>query len=109
MKVPKSVYRVDSATAVLLPGCREPCPDYSCNPLRQRRALKPVTRGYKLSTFQCILDLAMDAALPQPHVLALDDDPSIRGLLSEYLSQNEMRVTAVENGYVFHADVRVVQ
>jgi DNA-binding response OmpR family regulator len=33
----------------------------------------------------------------QPHVLALDDDPSIRQIVSEYLSENELRVTAVAN------------
>ena len=34
----------------------------------------------------------------QPHVLAVDDDPSIRELLTDYLGQNEIRVTAVGNG-----------
>jgi DNA-binding response OmpR family regulator len=34
----------------------------------------------------------------KPHVLALDDDPSIRDLLATYLAQNEMRVTAVADG-----------
>ncbi len=34
----------------------------------------------------------------KPHVLALDDDPSIRELLTDYLTQNEMRVTAVADG-----------
>ena len=34
----------------------------------------------------------------QPHVLAVDDDPSIRELLTDYLSQNQIRVTAVDNG-----------
>ncbi|NRF67001.1 response regulator [Aquincola sp. S2] len=33
-----------------------------------------------------------------PHVLALDDDPSIRELLSDYLGQNELRVTTVASG-----------
>ena len=32
------------------------------------------------------------------HVLALDDDPSIRQLVSDYLSENELRVTAVATG-----------
>jgi DNA-binding response OmpR family regulator len=41
----------------------------------------------------------MQAGSPlPPHVLALDDDPSIRELLSDYLGQHEMRVTAVANG-----------
>jgi two-component system OmpR family response regulator len=34
----------------------------------------------------------------QPHVLALDDDPAIRDLVSDYLAQNELRVTAVATG-----------
>jgi two-component system, OmpR family, response regulator len=33
-----------------------------------------------------------------PHVLALDDDPAIRALVSDYLSQNELRVTVVATG-----------
>jgi DNA-binding response OmpR family regulator len=33
----------------------------------------------------------------QPHVLALDDDPSIRQIVTEYLSENELRCTAVSN------------
>jgi DNA-binding response OmpR family regulator len=32
------------------------------------------------------------------HVLALDDDPSIRQLVSDYLTENELRVTAVATG-----------
>jgi DNA-binding response OmpR family regulator len=33
-----------------------------------------------------------------PHVLALDDDPSIRQLVRDYLGANELRVTAVATG-----------
>ena len=33
-----------------------------------------------------------------PHVLALDDDPAIRAMVSDYLGQNEMRCTAVATG-----------
>jgi two-component system, OmpR family, response regulator len=33
-----------------------------------------------------------------PHVLAVDDDPAIRSLLAEYLSDNELRVSAVATG-----------
>jgi DNA-binding response OmpR family regulator len=41
----------------------------------------------------------MDSATAlQPHVLALDDDPSIRQLLTDYLSENDLRVTTVANG-----------
>jgi DNA-binding response OmpR family regulator len=34
----------------------------------------------------------------QPHILALDDDPSVRALICEYLTQNELRVTVVGSG-----------
>jgi two-component system OmpR family response regulator len=37
------------------------------------------------------------SSLP-PHVLALDDDPSIRSLITDYLGDNELRVTAVASG-----------
>jgi two-component system, OmpR family, response regulator len=33
-----------------------------------------------------------------PHVLIVDDDPTIRALVSDYLGNNEMRVTAVADG-----------
>jgi two-component system OmpR family response regulator len=33
-----------------------------------------------------------------PHVLAVDDDPTIRQVLVDYLSQHELRVTAVADG-----------
>jgi len=33
-----------------------------------------------------------------PHVLALDDDPALRQLVSDYLGENELRVTAVATG-----------
>jgi len=37
------------------------------------------------------------SSLP-PHILALDDDPSIRDLIADYLAANELRVTAVASG-----------
>lgn len=33
-----------------------------------------------------------------PHVLVVDDDPAVRELLVEYLTDNELRVTAVASG-----------
>jgi DNA-binding response OmpR family regulator len=33
-----------------------------------------------------------------PHVLAVDDDPTIRELIADYLGQNEFRVTTVADG-----------
>jgi len=35
---------------------------------------------------------------PQPHILAVDDDPQIRELLQEYLAENGMRVSVALNG-----------
>ena len=32
------------------------------------------------------------------HVLAVDDDPSVRQMIADYLGDNEVRVTAVANG-----------
>lgn len=34
----------------------------------------------------------------RPHVLAVDDDPTIRQLVADYLQDNELRVTAVSDG-----------
>jgi len=34
----------------------------------------------------------------QPHILVVDDDPQIRDLLQEYLTQNELRVTVASTG-----------
>jgi two-component system OmpR family response regulator len=36
-----------------------------------------------------------------PHVLALDDDPSVRQLVHDYLVENELRVTTVATGAEF--------
>jgi two-component system, OmpR family, response regulator len=38
------------------------------------------------------------ALLAHPHVLVVDDDPTIRDLVSDYLGKNELRVTAVSDG-----------
>ena len=38
------------------------------------------------------------AATTPAHVLVVDDDPAIRTLLSDYLGENELRVTAVAGG-----------
>lgn len=39
-----------------------------------------------------------DSAPALPHVLVVDDDPAIRDLLGDYLTGNDLRVTAVANG-----------
>ncbi len=46
-----------------------------------------------------MFDFSMHTAssLP-PHVLAVDDDPAIRQLVSDYLTGNELRVTTVASG-----------
>jgi len=33
-----------------------------------------------------------------PHVAALDDDASVRALIAEYLTKNDLRVTTVASG-----------
>ncbi|MBW8906051.1 MAG: response regulator [Betaproteobacteria bacterium] len=41
---------------------------------------------------------ASASAAAHPHVLVVDDDPTIRELVSDYLGKNELRVTAVSDG-----------
>jgi len=38
-----------------------------------------------------------------PHVLAVDDDPTIRQLIADYLGQNDLRVTTVADGRAMNA------
>ena len=38
-----------------------------------------------------------------PHVLVVDDDPTIRELVTDYLGRNELRVTAVADGGAMQA------
>ena len=38
------------------------------------------------------------AAIVAPHILAVDDDAAIRELITDYLTQHELRVTAVADG-----------
>jgi two-component system OmpR family response regulator len=45
---------------------------------------------------------ASENAAP-PHVLVVDDDPTIRDLVSDYLGKNDLRVTAVADGRAMHA------
>jgi DNA-binding response OmpR family regulator len=40
----------------------------------------------------------VSARIAPPHVLVVDDDPTIRDLVSDYLERNELRVTAVPDG-----------
>ena len=38
------------------------------------------------------------SATPIPHVLAVDDDPSIRQMIADYLGDNDIQVTAIGSG-----------
>jgi two-component system, OmpR family, response regulator len=38
------------------------------------------------------------SGVPLPHVLVVDDDPSVRQLVDDYLASNDFRVTGVESG-----------
>ena len=38
------------------------------------------------------------ATVTSTHVLAVDDDPSVRQMIADYLADNEVRVTAVASG-----------
>jgi two-component system OmpR family response regulator len=41
---------------------------------------------------------AMGTTATPIHVLAIDDDPSVRQMIADYLSDNDMRVTAIGSG-----------
>jgi len=41
----------------------------------------------------------MQTTMPlPPHVLAIDDDPAMRGLIADYLGENDLRITTVATG-----------
>jgi len=44
--------------------------------------------------------------LPLPHVLVVDDDPSVRALVDDYLGRNDFRVSGVESGTQLFAALR---
>ncbi len=48
-------------------------------------------------TIDSLTPIMTTTTLP-PHVLAIDDDPAMRELIADYLSENELRVTAVATG-----------
>jgi two-component system OmpR family response regulator len=53
---------------------------------------------------QAIMNRQLDApSKARPHVLAVDDDPVIRGAISDYLGQYGFRVTAVADGRAMRA------
>ena len=47
---------------------------------------------------QCTAHPADAYLLARRHILAIDDDPMNRGLVAEYLGQNDLRITAVPDG-----------
>jgi two-component system OmpR family response regulator len=46
------------------------------------------------------------SARPPPHVLVVDDDAPLRQIVSEYLAQNDLRVSAAANGAELFAALR---
>ena len=54
----------------------------------------PARPGLRLDAVE---DAIADVAAGRP-VVVVDDDPLIRDMLSEYLTQNELRVTALRSG-----------
>jgi DNA-binding response OmpR family regulator len=40
----------------------------------------------------------MEHSMQMPHILAIDDDPAMRRLITDYLSGNELRVTTASSG-----------
>lgn len=56
--------------------------------------------GAMLSALDRNPGAAMEALTQlQPHVVAVDDDPAVRSLVFDYLTQNELRVTTVATGH----------
>src|SRR3984885_5445422 len=51
----------------------------------------------KLETLQRWKEAGMPETI-QPHILVVDDDPQIRGLLDEYFAENELRVSLAASG-----------
>ena len=50
-------------------------------------------------TFESMSTMNLAEATPAPvHILAVDDDPSVRQLIADYLADNDIQVTAVESG-----------
>ena len=43
-------------------------------------------------------DRLQDASTLTAHVLAVDDDPSVRKMIVDYLGDNDMRITALARG-----------
>src|SRR5882672_188178 len=78
----------------------------ACNLHGLRVSITPVTgapwRSLDSSGMSIDPTMHTQPQVPQhaalPHVLVVDDDPTIRDLISDYLTGNELRVTAVADG-----------
>jgi DNA-binding response OmpR family regulator len=77
--------------------------DVLAPPARDNGTARPVVAGAQRPIVR-MTDLTKQAlnALA-PHVLVLDDDPSVRQLVRDYLVENELRATAVATGAEFMA------
>jgi len=74
------------------------------NPVHQARYHRAFTQlaGRWSAAMQAVPESTPQAQpVLMPHVLALDDDPSVRQLVHDYLTENELRVTAVASGAEF--------
>jgi DNA-binding response OmpR family regulator len=58
----------------------------------------PEERTMNLDKLQYTADPADAHFLARRHILAIDDDPRNRELITEYLGQNDLRITAVPDG-----------
>src|SRR5512145_2502864 len=58
----------------------------------------PEERTMNLDKLQYTADPADAHFLARRHILAIDDDPQNRELITEYLGQNDLRITAVPDG-----------
>jgi two-component system OmpR family response regulator len=70
---------------------------------RDNGVRRPVSVGSHLPTTPMSEPPKAPASALAPHVLILDDDPSVRQLVRDYLLENELRVSAVATGAEFTA------
>jgi DNA-binding response OmpR family regulator len=77
--------------------------DLLAAPARDNGAGRPVVAGSSRLNVRMteLTKQALNALAP--HVLVLDDDPSVRQLVRDYLVENELRATAVATGAEFMA------
>jgi two-component system, OmpR family, response regulator len=66
---------------------------YRCNP-----PVEPLPRLPGVNSVTAMTKPELPPQAAAPHVLVVDDDPSIRELVTDYLSRNDFRVSAVADG-----------